>query len=443
MAQHRTIYHSSVKLAFSLELEHEWLPQEFLATIPRSTSHGWKDLQKGNFAGAEYAEKINGKVEDLRLLYHKNAQTETKIFKAYLRLKITIIKMLGEEQVKQALKENYRGVVQAVENTKNSFKGGVKTVCSYLDIKPRVYYYWRSIAKHKCTESMQEICVKKVPSQASSKEITIMKSMLTRSRFMGWAICSVWGYARRNYHTQLGLQSWYKYNQRYKFRIKPKKGIFKAKYNPLRASRPNEIWHADVTIFRTLDEVKHYIYLIVDNFSRHIINWKISTECNGAIRTETLREAVIQEFGEDALSGTLSEEDIRKKPTLDLIVDGGSENNNKTVEEFIKDAQVNMTKYIALTDVKQSNAMVEATNKTLKYSYLFPKELANGEALEKHLELSIYDFCECRPNFQHSIYTPHEMHYNLKPSFTFPTTQETIKERCSYHKMLSCSENCC
>ena len=44
---------------------------------------------------------------------------------------------------------------------------------------------------------------------------------------------------------------------------------------------------------------------------------------------------------------------------IDFIADGGSENNNKTVEQFIRKFQVDITKKIALKDIRQSNAMTE------------------------------------------------------------------------------------
>ena len=442
MAEIRTIYHSVIKLAFGLGLEKEWLPQEFLETIPRSTSHPWKSLSKEKFAGSQYAEKIGGNVEDLRLLYHKNVQFEKRLFLSVMRLKIAMVEMIGKEQVKHTYKENYREVVRLIESSKNSFKGGVNAVCSYLDIKPRVYYYWRSIAKHKCEESMQEICVKKVPSQASKKEIDSIKNLLTSSSYLNWGICSIWGYAIRTNQTALSLSSWYKYNQKYRFRIKPKKGIFKPQYNSILTTRPNEKWHIDVTIFKSEDGHKNYIYFIQDNFSRTILNTKVSSECSGKVRMQTLREAVEQEFGKEVLQKSFSNNDQSNLP-LEIIADGGTENNNRTVEEFIKETQIDITKVVALQDIKESNSVIEAVNKTIKYSYLFREKIPNQQALIKHLTKAVYDFNYLRPNYRHGIYTPAEVHYDKKPTFVFKPNKEIIKERCTFHKTLQCSQDCC
>lgn len=52
-----------------------------------------------------------------------------------------------------------------------------------------------------------------------------------------------------------------------------------------------------------------------------------------------------------------------------LIVDGGSENNNHTIHEFIKNQQVQITKKIALKDVNFSNSIIEGTYRILKSKY--------------------------------------------------------------------------
>ena len=81
----------------------------------------------------------------------------------------------------------------------------------------------------------------------------------------------------------------------------------------------------DISKYRTLDNVVFYIYTVLDNFSRKILAWDISTKKCSKIRTETVKQAIKNEFDVDL-----------KDQNLELIVDGGSENNNKTIAEFIK-----------------------------------------------------------------------------------------------------------
>jgi hypothetical protein len=65
----------------------------------------------------------------------------------------------------------------------------------------------------------------------------------------------------------------------------------------------------------------------------------------------------------------------------ELIVDGGSENNNKKVETLLEKYPVD--KLIAMKDILKSNSMVESLNKIIKYDYLYPRNIHNEEELIK------------------------------------------------------------
>lgn len=428
----RRTYHSTIKLAFALNLEKKWLPAEFLRTIPRSTAHAWKRESKEKFIGYEYAESINDNVEELKLLLDKRTTRERQMFIAYVRLKRTIVGMIGKEAIQAAYKENFRSIVKVINSTKKSIQGGARSICSFLEIKYNTFNFWKSVASFSCSRSPSHICVKKVAGQITLGEFNTMKSMLTRMRFEHWPICSVWAYAVRQKHVSLSLSSWYKYNQKFQFRIKPKKGKYKKQYQLLQAPRPNHTWHADITIVKTLDNIKHFVYLIVDNHSKFIINWKVDTRCSGQVRTQTIKEAIEQEFGDD----------YSKSATVDLIVDGGVENNNQTVEEFIRESHVDIHKKVALRDIVQSNAMVEASNKILKHNYLFRKPIHNGKHLRQHLKEAIYDFCFVRPHHALEVYTPFEVQYNSRPEIDQSCVKKAVKERFMVNKLTRCSQNC-
>ncbi|PCJ62705.1 MAG: hypothetical protein COA58_16885 [Bacteroidetes bacterium] len=127
---------------------------------------------------------------------------------------------------------------------------------------------------------------------------------------------------------------------------------------------------------------------------------------------------------------------------MDLIVDGGSENNNKTVEQFIRESQVDITKKIALKDIQQSNSMVEASNKILKHRYLFKQPISNRKHLEEHLKDAIHDYCNQRPHYALGIYTPFEVQYDKRPTFNIKTVKNAVKERREMNKMNGCDQKC-
>lgn len=124
----------------------------------------------------------------------------------------------------------------------------------------------------------------------------------------------------------------------------------------------------DVTIFKPLDNTKVYIYFIIDNFSRAILNWKTSVQYSSSMALKVLKEAI-------------SKHGILRDATL--ITDGGPENQGE-VSGYVAD-NPNINQLIAQKDIIQSNAMVESVNKHIKYYYLFRNELKDLNDTIKYL----------------------------------------------------------
>ena len=156
----------------------------------------------------------------------------------------------------------------------------------------------------------------------------------------------------------------------------------------IRASRPLQILHMDVTIFKPLDNTKVYIYFIVDNFSRAILNWKASVEYSSSIAMTLLKESI-------------SKHGIH--PDSTLITDGGPENHGE-VSSFIADNQ-NINQLIAQKDIIQSNSMIESVNKHIKYYYLFKRDLKDLNGTIRYLSNSVDDYND----------KPHGKLYGLTP----------------------------
>lgn len=220
------------------------------------------------------------------------------------------------------------------------------------------------------------------------------------SKHKTWCIRSIWGKAIRDDVVSIAESTWYKYAKKFGYsetRKPQKKPRKKGSFN---ASRPNETWHMDISQYKTLDNVTFYIYTMVDNFSRKILAWDISTKKCAKIRTETVKQAIKNEFNVDL-----------KNQNLELIVDGGSENNNKTIAEFIKSCHVNINKKIALKDVTFSNSIVEGPYKIMKSYYFRCKEILST-TIYQELKFFIEDYNNNRPCCKHKIYTPSEVHKN-------------------------------
>ena len=313
-------YHTDIKTCYALGIQKELLPEKFVKEIPGSTSFYWKDLNAEKFVGSEFASGIQNNLDDTKVFLDSRLYFSRKAFVQLGRLYITLLTLLGKENIRKVIKMNRNVFVDLIENLSDDFPIAKKDLLRFLMISKRQYSFWLSDRKFACNQSLVGQCFKRRPMQISNREITILKKYMNKSQYKTWCIRSIWGKAIRDGVVSMAESTWYKYARKlgYSEAKKPeKKPRKKGSFN---ASRPNETWHMDISQYKTLDHVVFYIYTVVDNFSRKILSWDISTKKCSKIRTETVKQAIKNEF--DVNLGNQN---------LDLIVDGGSENNNKTI----------------------------------------------------------------------------------------------------------------
>ena len=183
----------------------------------------------------------------------------------------------------------------------------------------------------------------------------------------------------------------------------------------------------DVSHFKTEDNIQFYIYTIVDNFSRRIIKHEVSTVLSAKVRLNSLKQAIHTEFAVD----------LDNSPSLDLIVDGGSENNNATIQEFIKSCHVNIKKKIALRDVMFSNSIVEAPYRILKSRY-FQNRPILSTTIKQEMEFFVNDYNNHRPHYAHILYTPNEVAQKPELLNVKPPLQRINQERLENNRAYCC-----
>ena len=92
---------------------------------------------------------------------------------------------------------------------------------------------------------------------------------------------------------------------------------------------------------------------------------------------------------------------------MQLVVDDGPENNG-SVNDFFSTPGIQFKKLIAQVDILQSNSMIEAANKRIKYDYLYTKELLDFEAVKAYISSAIESFNN-KPLDVLTAYTPMEV----------------------------------
>ena len=149
-----------------------------------------------------------------------------------------------------------------------------------------------------------------------------------------------------------GLDTWYKYMKLHNITRKVNDGSKRKKYlKGIRAEKVNQIWHIDVTEFPTTKGQKLYPQMIVDNYSRAIINWKVSDKRNLEITLSSLKVL-----------------NCDNSFPIYLLSDAGKENINKMVSKILIGKGI--TQLIANSDVLFSNSMIEAVFRQLKQKFI-------------------------------------------------------------------------
>ena len=196
---------------------------------------------------------------------------------------------------------------------------------------------------------------------------------------------------------------------------------YKVKYLPTpKATKPLQRLHLDITEFNTMNGTKVYISILMDNFSRKVLGWYAFYQ-KSAVNTKR------------CLSFLKQYELIEN---CELIVDGGSENNNKLIDQYLKTEFPTITKLIARKDVNYSNSMVEAFNKHLKYLYLFRTSIYSFEQLVKFLNFVMPHYNQ-KPKAVLKGKSPNEV-FNME---SYPIEIEDWNEHCQNEKEKRIREN--
>ena len=164
----------------------------------------------------------------------------------------------------------------------------------------------------------------------------------------------------------------------------------------------------------------------MDNFSRFILSWRIEEVVSAKKRIETIREAY-HKYKKDSKN-------------IMLITDGGPENDNRLMSEFVKNETEYFNSVIALQDIPFSNSMVEAQNKLFKYHYLFRQDYDSGDDLKRIFAMDVHDYNFIRPHISLKGYTRAESHSGLSgmESVWSDQIKQAQKERLAVNKTELC-----
>jgi putative transposase len=345
----------------------------------------------------EFIQSINDNLEIIKELMKYKKFTKACI--GLIRIKNSLIDILHKTKGKIKDLEIKKIAIETINRVKDTIS--LERAVHYFKITIRQYYNWSHQITVPCLETFIEQCPRIYPNQICKSEIKKMKEYFQNPAYKGWAIFSMAWEAIKKGDLYVGVGSWYKYAKILGF-LKPLPENRRKNRIGIRAKRVAEKIHADTTIFRPLDNTRIYIYIIMDNRSRYIFTWKASLVSSGEIFAENL----IQAYQRYLIP-------FYRGDPLELIVDGGPENNNLKVDEFLDDINGVIKKLIARKDILFSNSIIESVNKTLKYRHLFQYDIPDFESTVKHLEKAIPEYNN-RPHYAHKGLTPREVLKGIK-----------------------------
>ncbi len=356
--------------------------------IPRTTAQYWVN------------KKINAdhpSLDDIESVYKKKSEyllEELAKEKALRELLETVRKVFPYDFRSKRLKSKI-GRAQIIGAIRECLKHHKLAHClDAIGLSKSAYQRWSSeISFCKKTNGP---CGRRQASQLTDEEVATMKRLVTSKKFAHISVSSLHLLAQRTGQLFCSVDTWYKYLRAFEWKrpwTKIEKEIYKT---GIRATKPNEIWHLDVTVVNIRPGLKLYIQAVIDNYSRFVLAWRVTDVINAKNTIETIalaRKKVSDLLNVDALAN--------------VMMDPGTENRNANVLKFI--SSKNLIRTLARVDIHYSNSMIERLFLSLKNNYLYHQDLNSIEDLERKADFYFNQHNDVIPLAVHGGGLPREM----------------------------------
>jgi putative transposase len=360
--------------------------------VPRSTAVSW--IRRGHrpvvsadvlaMDGAELQAEVLALRRRIRLLL------------AIVRLAFLVVRLSGfrldSQRVPQG--ETKRSIRAAIASAQKAVPLAV--ALRVLRLPAARFHAWRGLADN-CTLDDRSSCPHKTPSQLTAQEIATIGGMVQDASFRNMSLRALALHAQRMGRVFAAVSTWTRLIREHGW-LRPKRRIYPAKPREgIRASRPNEYWHLDVTVIKLLDRTRTYLHAAIDNFSRRILAWKLALHLGPNTTCQILAEAGMHlPAGSDATS---------------VVADSGVENVNEAVNALFEVGP--LRRVLAQVEVSFSNSMIEAWWRSLKHGWLYLHQLDAFAALEKLIAFYVEQHNTVVPHAAFAGQTPDEMYFGV------------------------------
>lgn len=389
-----------------------------LRLIPSSNLSRWKSESDTKYQFCEINKII---ADEIELIKKMNRSSKVKrMVSGYFELCETFHAVLSSVKgIKSVIRKHRDVIVNTVEHVKECIP--INLALKVFNLSRSSFEHYKNRLVYQCDDSYFNWCVKKHPNQLLTREVVVIKNYMTHEIYKHWSKSSVYLKAIIDGNLLCGISTFYKYCSLLGFQNKPRRRK-SDDYNPVKTSKPNELWCVDVTVFKTVDGMKQYIHLLIDHYSKMILGYKIKSGSSGVAIKELLQNAYLK----------------YKPDSIQLLSDSGSENVNTIVSDFTVSKHIKHL--IAQKNVSFSNSMIEAINKIIKHQFLYHKEIPDRNRLASVFKQTVAIYNTIRPQMSLQGNTPLQT-FEGKPmdfavySQRFPSQkairiQKNTKSRC-------------
>ena len=252
--------------------------------VPKSTAHGWLTRTSADVVTLDVVDMSMSQMQqELMSLRRRNERLIS-----LLRLIVTVLKVTEFSLSNVRIPEGYakRRLLQSIEQSRAHFS--LRTVLRVIGLTHGRFHSWN---QKECQLTDSQSCPKSSPQQLTLAEVAAIREMVTSGGCRHVPTGTLARLAQRRGKVFASPSTWYRLirlNQwrRSRQRIhpaKPKVGI--------RASKVNEIWHVDTSLFRLISGGRAYLHAVIDNYSRRILSWHVSDSFQPGITAKLLVEA--------------------------------------------------------------------------------------------------------------------------------------------------------
>jgi putative transposase len=386
--------------------------------IPRSTVATWHKR------GPRAVVTVGAFEQDRQALLSKVDKLERRVRRlaAVVRLLLALLRVsrfrLAGDRLPQG--EDKATLLRAITGAQSALP--LASILSVLRLPASRYHAWRRADKT-CGLQDRSSCPRTSPGQLTAVEIGTIKDMVLDPEHRHIPLSTLCLYAQRIGKVFASVTTWAKLVRERGWR-RPRTRVHPAKPTVgVRATRPNEYWHIDVTILRLLDGTTAYVHAIIDNYSRKILAWLVADRLQPA--------ANVLVAGSNFLDPTVT-------PTT-VVADSGVENVNAVVDATLVAACLH--RVLAQVEVTFSNSMIEAFWRSLKHQWLFLNSLDTIARLRTLVAFFVEEHNTKMPHAAFRGQTPDEMYFGTKPNLTLELAaarKEAFEQRLAANRSTSC-----